>query len=275
MSKIIIVASLFFLLACGHKKEDLLPYHKVSFEKGVAESVAEADRITALALWDMVRLLRPGLKEQFYKTRIYEDFRGEGSDEDMAFDTIVGSGPNSLDLHYSGGSRVLQDGDLVVMDIGAKSGGYCADLTRTFPASGKFTPRQKEVYRLVLEVQTKVAKAAQYRKHSLNDLDSMARGFFRESPLRADGRTMDNFFVHGLSHFLGRVVHDGGDTGAPLEAGKIFTIEPGLYIESEGFGIRIEDDFIMTEQGLKNLNPIHLLSDPDEIEKEMDGPVPL
>lgn len=219
------------------------------------EKIIKAAEITAAAQL-AAATMKVGMYERDIKKLIQDTYDTMGA-EGLAFSHIVGSGPNSCDLHYSGDKRQLQENDLVVIDIGAKWSGMCADITRTFPASGKFTERQREVYQLVLDA--KNAAAAQIKQNTtLQSLTGWVKQFMRKSPLRAKDaqgreRTMDVFFTHSLSHYLGAKVHDGGNTKAPIPVGRAFTIEPGIYIKSEGFGIRIEDDYVMTKEGAVNL----------------------
>jgi len=197
-------------------------------------------------------------------------FRRNGSERD-AFPCIIGSGPNSCILHYNANKRRMQAGELVLVDIGAEYSYYAADITRTYPVSGKFTPRQRALYLAVLEAQ-KAAERAAKPGITLRELDRIARESLRGSPLRAkdtDGKeyTLDHFFRHALGHSLGMDVHDP-ETGQPLQPGAVFTIEPGVYIPTENIGIRIEDDYLMTDKGVVKLSA-SLPSDPDAIEQMM------
>jgi Xaa-Pro aminopeptidase len=167
----------------------------------------------------------------------------------------------------------MQPGETVVVDIGAEYNYYSADITRTFPVSGKFTLRQRQLYQLVLNTQRACEKYVQPGKTTLHELNQFAREFMRKSPLRArtvegEEQTMDAFFAHGLGHWLGMDVHDVGGGSDVLVPGVVFTIEPGLYIPSEGTGIRIEDDYLVTEKGLEKLSSA-LPADPDRIEAMM------
>ncbi|HMF56268.1 MAG TPA: M24 family metallopeptidase, partial [Pyrinomonadaceae bacterium] len=146
-----------------------------------------------------------------------------------------------------------------------------ADITRTYPASGKFTERQRQIYQLVLDTQ---AGAAAYYKPGmrLHDLHQFAVDFLRKSPLRArdtDGReyTMDHFFIHALGHYLGMDVHDTGNSSKPLQPGEVFTIEPGVYLQSERLGVRIEDDYLVMPDGTLRKLSANIPSAPDEIER--------
>jgi Xaa-Pro aminopeptidase len=187
------------------------------------------------------------------------------------FPSIVGSGLNSTVLHYNANRRTMQDGELVVIDIGAEYFYYTADITRTYPVNGKFTPRQRAIYQLVLDAQTAAAHEFKVGVTTLGGQNRIARDVIRKSPLRAKDEagvehTLDHFFVHGLGHYLGMDVHDVGNGGKPMQPGEVFTIEPGIYIPTEGFGVRIEDDYLVTKDGLEKLSK-DIPSDPDEIER--------
>jgi Xaa-Pro aminopeptidase len=150
---------------------------------------------------------------------------------------------------------------------------YTADITRTYPANGKFTPRQRAIYQLVLDTQT--ATAAHFKPGMTNlDLHNFAAEYLRKSPLRAkdaDGREygMAHFFIHGLGHALGMDVHDVGDGVHKLQPGEVFTIEPGIYIQTEKLGVRIEDDYLVMPDGTLRKMSGKIPSAPDEIEKIM------
>jgi len=258
----------------------------VEFAGGVSEAVAGLRRAktpseiakiraaivaTSAAEEAAARGIRPGVDELAVEGMILAQFRLHGAVRE-AFPCIVGSGPNSTVLHHFASLRKMQSGDMVVVDIGAEYDYYAADITRTFPVGGRFTPRQKELYRLVLACQEDAARFARPGM-SLSTLHNHAVQFLRSSPLRArdlDGReyTMDHFFIHGLGHFLGMDVHDVTGGSNNLDPGVVFTIEPGVYIPSERIGIRIEDDYLMTPSGARKLSAA-LPSDPGAIEALM------
>ncbi len=229
--------------------------------------------ITGKAQAEAARLLAPGVPEYRVEGAILGTFVGEGGTR-AGFPSIVGSGPNSTVLHYNANRRAMADGDLVVVDIGAEYAYYTADITRTYPVAGKFTPRQREVYQLVLDCQSAAASACKVGESTLRSQDAFAHEFIRKSPLRArDGRgverTMDHFFIHGLGHYLGMDVHDVGDTSRPIAPGEVFTIEPGIYLPAEGFGVRIEDDYLATKDGVEKLSK-DIPSEPDEVERTVE-----
>jgi len=167
----------------------------------------------------------------------------------VGFPSIVGSGPNSVVLHHDRNRRRTEEGDLVVLDIGAEVGYYTADVTRTFPVSGVFSQRQRKIYELVLATQQAVIDSVRPGITVL-ELEQIARRFMRGHSDRLCGSsTCDRFFVHGLSHWLGMDVHDAGDYSRPLVPGMVLTIEPGIYLSEEELGVRIEDDVLVTETG--------------------------
>lgn len=253
--------------------KDVAPrVHEMRKVKSDAEAalIRRAVAVTAGAQAEVVRLLRPGIPEYRLEGAILAAFVGGGASR-AGFPSIVGSGPNSTILHYHRNDRTIEDGDLVVVDIGGEYKGYTADITRTYPASGRFSPRQLEVYRLVLDAQSAAATDFQVGVSTIASLTRAANNVFRASPLRArdeDGSiyAMDHFFIHGLGHHLGMDVHDVGDGTRPLGPGEVFTIEPGLYIPSEGFGVRIEDDYRVTKDGLEKLSKDIPVA-PDEVER--------
>ncbi len=236
---------------------------EVALLRKTIAATGEAERAAA-------KLLKPGKNEYELEAAIVGAFLANGAQR-AGFYSIVGSGPNSTVLHYSKNQRVIESGDLVVLDIGAETSYYTADITRTFPASGKFTPRQREVYQLVLDAQAAAAASFKVGKSSISDLNEVARETMRQSPLRAkdeNGKewSLDHFFLHGLGHQLGMDVHDVAEHRLPFQVGEVFTIEPGIYLKSEGFGVRIEDDYLVTRDGLEKLSG-GIPSAPDEVEK--------
>ncbi len=165
-----------------------------------------------------------------------------------SFSSIVASGRNGVVLHYTADDTIMRDGDLVVVDIGARYNYYCADLTRTYPVSGKFTARQRELYDIVLATQEYIADIVKpgywlkNDKHQEKSLHHLACAFLEE-------RGYDQYFPHNIGHYLGLDVHDVGSYEVPLQEGDVITIEPGIYIPEEQIGIRIEDNYWIIEGG--------------------------
>src|SRR2546421_12009856 len=185
---------------------------------------------------------------------------GKRGGERPAYAPIVGSGFNSTVLHYSQDSETIKDGDVVLIDAAGEYSMYASDITRTLPASGKFTARQREIYDIVLGAQRAAIAAFQPRKSTLrrdqpNSLYDVAYNYINTHGKDLHGEPLGKYFIHGLSHYVGLNVHDEGDTNAPLQPGAVFTIEPGIYIPEENIGVRIEDDFLVNDRGeLMNLS---------------------
>jgi Xaa-Pro aminopeptidase len=188
-----------------------------------------------------------------------------------AYAPIVGTGFNSTVLHYSGLNDQIKDGDVVVLDVGGEYGGYAADITRTLPANGKFTPRQREIYEIVLGAQNAALAAVKPGAKLYGgpgSLQQIVTDYFSVHGLDKEGRPLARYYIHGVSHHLGLDVHDPGDRDRALEPGMVVTVEPGLYIPEENLGVRIEDDVLVTKDGYQLLTA-RLPRDPDEVEKAM------
>jgi Xaa-Pro aminopeptidase len=201
------------------------------------------------------RTIAPGVMEYEVEAALEYEFRRNGA-ERPGFPSIVGSGPYSTVLHYDKSERRMQSGDVVVVDIGAEFGGYSADVTRTFPVSGKFTPRQREIYQIVLDAQ-KAAIAKVKPGARISDLHQAAMGYIRS-------KGYDKYFIHGTSHHIGLEVHDVGETSRVFEPNMVVTVEPGIYIPEEQLGVRIEDDVLVTPTGYRLLS--NFPKEPSEIE---------
>jgi Xaa-Pro aminopeptidase len=223
--------------------------------KDSAELIAlrRAIMITAEAQRAAMAAARVEMYEYQLEATIEYTFRNLGADR-VGFPSIVGSGPNSTILHYDVNRRQIQDGDLVVMDIGAEYGQYTADVTRTIPINGRFSDRQKAIYNLVLGTQQAAIESVRPGL-TLRDVSQVARRYMSEHSGNLCGSEGCNkYFIHGLSHWLGMRVHDVGAYSMPLEPGMVFTVEPGIYIPEENLGVRIEDDILVTEDGYQILS---------------------
>ncbi len=225
-------------------------------------AVKEAIAITARANEAITRHLRPGLYEFELQALIEYVFRSTGA-EGLAFPSIVGSGPFSCILHYDKNRRRMGAGDLVVCDVGARKSFYCADVTRTYPVSGRFSKRQRQVYETVLDARRAALEACRsgafvHQVHKAAS-DAIAKAGFSK------------YFFHGTSHYLGLDAHDKGSYDEPLSPGVVITIEPGIYIADENLGVRIEDDVVITSKGCEVLTEA-IPREADEIEKLMSAP---
>jgi Xaa-Pro aminopeptidase len=188
-------------------------------------------------------MIRPGITERDIADAMEFEYRRNGADS-LAYNSIVGSGLNGTVLHYMDNNQPVRDGDLIVIDSGAACRGYAADITRTFPASGKFTADQREVYEVVLRAQLAATKAARPGVKMV-DVDAAARNVIDRAGYGAA-------FIHNIGHQLGLQVHDVTPDG-PLKPGMVVTIEPGVYLPERAIGVRIEDDILITARGNENL----------------------
>jgi Xaa-Pro aminopeptidase len=225
---------------------EVLPAMRQAKDELEIELTRRAIANTAEGLRAGMSQVRPGMTEFELRTIIETAFHTAGSRR-LAFGSIVGSGPNTCVLHYRGehDHREMRAGELVLCDVGAEVENYAADITRTFPISGTFTPRQREVYDVVLRAADE-AIAAVRPGVTFRELNDIARNVIESA-----GYTDD--MKHGLGHFMGLYVHDAGNYHLPLTPGTIITIEPGIYLPGENIGIRIEDDILVTETGFEVL----------------------
>jgi Xaa-Pro aminopeptidase len=221
---------------------------------------------------EAMKMMRPGLFEYQVAAKMIE-LHAMGGSEAEGYAPIVGAGPNSTALHYDKLSRKIEDGDIVVLDVGAQYSGYSADITRTLPANGKFTPRQREIYGIVLAAQNAALAAIKPGVHfsckgKKDGLMNIAYDYINSHGKDRQGKPLGQYFIHGLGHHIGLDVHDPGEYCGPLQPGMVVTVEPGIYIPEENLGVRIEDDVLITESGYQLLSE-RLPRDPDEIERIM------
>jgi Xaa-Pro aminopeptidase len=220
---------------------------------------------------EAMKMMRPGLYEYQVAAKMVQ-VHAQGGSEAEGYAPIVGAGPNSTALHYDKLDRKIADGDIVVLDVGAQFSGYSADITRTIPADGKFTPRQREVYDVVLGSQNAVFAALKpgmnFCKSGDKSLYKISYEYINSHGKDLHGKKLGQYYIHGLGHDIGLDVHDPGESCKPLEPGMVVTIEPGVYIPEENLGVRIEDDVLITESGYQFLSE-RLPRAPAEIEKIM------
>ncbi|MBQ9251989.1 MAG: aminopeptidase P N-terminal domain-containing protein [Clostridia bacterium] len=232
--------------------------------------VRKAIDITRQGLDHVMKTLKPGMKEYQAQANFEYTCKSLGAVR-FAFNTISAAGKNGCMMHYNTNREEIQPGSLLLMDLGAKYGNYCSDISRTFPADGVYTPRQKEVYQLVLKANLAVAEAAR-PGITLKDLNEVAKSVLGEGLVKMgliqDAKDVGKYYMHSVSHSIGIDCHDATFTGDVLQPGWIISDEPGLYIDEEAIGIRIEDDLLITEDGCEVLSK-DIIKDPDEIEKFM------
>ena len=226
----------------------------------------------------MMRAVKPGVNERSVAGQMYASWLDHGC-ERWSYPPIVGSGPNSTTLHYSANDRTIEDGDLVVVDAACEFSMYASDITRTVPANGHFTARQREIYNIVLGAQEAAIDAFVAGKSKINDrdrrdpdsLDTAAWNYINTHGKSLDGKPLGQYWLHGLGHMVGIDVHDPADYPALLKPGMVFTIEPGVYIPEEKIGVRIECVFLVGQDGKLIDLTADLPHTADEVEGAMKG----
>ena len=208
------------------------------------KKMEESCRIGGLAHVAAMKATKPGIWEYQLAAEAKKVFSWNAAFED-GFPCIATSGPNNLILHYSANTRQAQEGELILMDYGCDYQMYVSDISRTWPVGGKFSERHRKAYQDLLDVQKQVIKAVKPGQ-TLIGLDALTRKLLKEKGYAKN-------IKHGVTHYLGMLVHDVGAFGKPFEPGVIVTVEPGIYFKEEGWGIRIEDDILVTADGQRNL----------------------
>lgn len=243
------------------------------------ELLKQAVEITKAGFERVAKATRPGVFEHELEAEFAHEFtRRRGK---FAYNPIIAAGANSCILHYNENDQECKAGDLLLLDVAASYANYNADLTRTIPISGKFTDRQKQVYNAVLRVlRASIAGATagkitrQWHRESMQHMNKelLALGLLTQADIDKaadpDEPACRKYFMHGLGHPLGLDVHDVGYTTEPFQVGWVLTVEPGIYIPDEGFGVRLENDILITEQGPVDLMA-HIPVEVEEIEALM------
>ncbi len=239
-----------------HDISSHLAFFRMKKSEAELRVLKKAIQITAEGHKAAVREIGNNRFEYEVEAALEYQFRRRGAFR-PGFPSIVGSGPNSTILHYNQNHRQMKEGELVVVDVGAEFAEYTADITRTYPVSGKFTARQKEIYDIVLAAQEaalrKVKPGALWTKNG--PIHKAAYDYINTHGKDLKGNPLGQYFIHGTSHHLGLDVHDVvNDSTRPLEAGMVITVEPGIYIAEENIGVRIEDDVLVTDKGYELLS---------------------
>ena len=255
----------------AHKTYKSAPImHKIRSVKDPIEIelMQRACNITKAGINRLLKYIKPGVWEHHIEAELVHEFIMNSS-KGFAYTPIIASGKNACVLHYIENNKECKDGDVILLDVGAEYANYASDLTRCIPVNGRFTDRQKEVYNAVLHVKKEAEKLlvpgvmmADYHKQvghlmeeqlvnlKLISLDDIKN----QNP---DWPAYKKYFMHGTSHFIGLDTHDVGLWNEPIEAGMVFTCEPGIYIPEEGLGIRLEDDLVVQQSG----SPFNLMSE--------------
>ncbi|MFW2477248.1 MAG: aminopeptidase P family protein [Sediminibacterium sp.] len=222
--------------------------------------IQQAINITEHTFRRLLGFIKPGVMEYEIEAEIYHDFYSQRA-TGPAYGSIIASGDRARILHYVSNNQECKDGEMILMDFGAEYGGYCADLTRTIPVNGKFTRRQKTVYNACLHLHNYAKSILKPGITIVDYTDKVGEeatqqflkiGLLKKSDVKnenPENRAYRKYLYHGISHHLGIDVHDLGTKTEPIKAGMVFTIEPGIYIEEEQMGIRIENNFWITRNG--------------------------
>jgi Xaa-Pro aminopeptidase len=246
------------------------------------ELMQKACNITKAGIDRLLKFIKPGVWEYEIEAELIHEFLRNRS-KGFAYTPIVASGPNACVLHYIQNNQQCKDGDVILLDVGAEYANYASDLTRCIPVSGMFTDRQKSVYNAVLNVKKEAEKMlvpgtllGEYHKEvgKLMESELLGLGLIDKTDIKnqnPDWPAYKKYFMHGTSHYIGLDTHDVGLAREPIEAGMVFTCEPGIYIPEEGLGIRLEDDLVVQKTGA----PFNLMADipleAEEIEDAMNN----
>jgi Xaa-Pro aminopeptidase len=244
-------------------------------DAGEIERIRRATDASIAAHFAAMRAVKPGVTEREISALMQYEWGKRGC-ERPAYAPIVGSGLNSTVLHYSADSETIQTGDVIVIDAAGEYSMYASDITRTLPASGKFTARQREIYDIVLGAQQAAIAAfvsgkSRLRRNQADSIYDVAYNYINSHGKDLHGEPLGKYFIHGLSHYVGLNVHDPNDYDVPLGPGAVFAIEPGIYIPEEKLGVRIEDT-LYVDQGGKLINlAAKLPHTADDVERAMAG----
>ncbi|MCF7804402.1 MAG: aminopeptidase P family protein [Candidatus Marinimicrobia bacterium] len=218
--------------------------------------IEQAIEITGKALEAIWKRLSPGVMEYELEAELAYHCIANNARR-YAYEPIIASGINAATLHYIDNSKQVNDGELLLTDVGAEYSHYCADITRTVPVNGTFTDRQREIYEAVLSVEKTIIESVKpgVKMKELNaEAKDMLGDRLMDLELIGDKEETGKYYMHSIGHFLGLDTHDVGSTKPPLEPGNILTIEPGIYVQEEQLGVRIEDDVLVTEDGCRVLS---------------------
>ena len=265
-----------------HNLERLAPIMEATRAVKTKEEVAQISKaidITKAGFEAVLKATKPGVMEYELEAEFIYQFIKKGS-KGFAYGPIIAAGPNANVLHYNDNDKICEDGDLILIDVGAEYGNYNADMTRCIPVNGKFSPRQRQVYEAVLRVMKEAitllkpgTTLLEYEKKvgKIMEKELIGLGLLKAEEVEKqdpEKPLYKRYFMHGTSHHLGLDVHDVGSKYRFIEAGMVFTCEPGIYIPEEGLGIRLENNFLITES-----EPIDLMAsiplEADDIERIM------
>ena len=268
-----------FPLHTYHRLARLMHQLRVVKTEAEISLLKESVAITEKGFRRLLRFVKPGVKEYEVEAELLHEFTRRRAK--FAYNPIIASGANACVLHYNQNDQLCKKGDLLLLDVAACHANYNADLTRTIPVSGRFTRRQKAVYNAVLRVMRASIQGATVGKlprdwlkesQLMMNEELLSLGLITKADIKKqteDELACRKYFMHGLGHPLGLDVHDVGHTTEPFAPGWVLTVEPGIYVPKEGFGVRLEDDIVVTDKG-----PVNLMAntpvEADEIEDLMN-----
>ncbi len=255
-----------------------MPLREVK-DSGEIELLKKASTASIAGQREMMKSVKPGVTERTIAGKMTAAWYEQGC-ERPSYAPIVGTGINSTTLHYSANSATIEDGDVVVVDAACEFSMYASDITRTVPANGHFTARQREIYDVVLRAQKAAIEAFVAGKSKINDfqhrdpdtLDSVAFNYINTHGKDLHGQPLGKYWLHGLGHMVGIDVHDPAQYPEVLKPGMVFTIEPGVYIPEEKLGVRIECDFLVLPDGKLLDLDADLPHTAEEVEAAMQKP---
>ncbi|MGI6734825.1 MAG: aminopeptidase P N-terminal domain-containing protein [Bacilli bacterium] len=251
----------------GTKVENVYPLiirMRMVKDEAEIQLIKDSIALTGKALSHVLTKIKPGAYE--YEIAAAFEYKIKKAHGKLGFSTIAATGDNAVILHYPNLGSKLEPGQLLLLDLGGHNNMYTADISRTIPVSGKFTPLQVTVYEIVLACNKAVINFIKPGK-TIMDLQNYTREFLKDRLVKAKlmdpSEDISNYYYHGVSHHLGLDTHDPSDRTLPLEKGNVITVEPGLYFAKHGIGVRIEDNILITEKGVENLS----ISIPKEIKE--------
>ena len=245
----------------------ILPLRTVK-EKWEIKQIQKAIDITGKGIKQIYKKARAGMME-FELEAIFNYEITKTGLRHLGFKSIIAAGKNAATLHYESNNSKIGKNDLVLLDVGASYNNYSADISRTFPVSGKFTDRQKAVYEEVWNVQKAIIKMIKpgigLKELNKKTVELISKALIKLKLIK-DKKNYKKYYMHSISHHLGMDTHDIGKRDSILKAGNVITVEPGIYIPEESIGVRIEDDILVTKDGYKNLSE-NIPKEIEEIER--------
>ena len=235
--------------------------------------IREALAVTRDGIHAMMKQVKSGMYE-YQLEGVFNKVLADAGVREPAFANIVSGGRNNFYIHYEEPMGILQDGDLILTDVGARKNEYVSDISRPFPVNGKFTPEQKKVYSIALKVNKELMGLLAPGMVSFEEIEAYSRRRIREELVAAgylgEDEDVSKYYWHKGTHHIGLDVHDVGPPGQPIAPGMVFTIDVGIYMEDRNIGFRIEDNVAITETGYEHLSS-DIVREIEDVEAMMNG----